>query len=86
MYTVYLNNCTCTLCNINVLKCHLSVLKGAVFNIDNLRLKWVVQSKFKILLCPLLLRLNAHAGCQIEESQQECAQLKMERDKPYTVS
>lgn len=39
--TVYLNNCTYTLCNINVLKCHLSVLKGAVCNIDNLQLKWV---------------------------------------------
>lgn len=34
----------------------------------------------------LLLRLNAHVGCQIEDAQQKRVLLTMEGDERYTVS
>jgi len=34
---------------------------------------------------PLILRLNAHSGCHIEDKQQEQVQLTMEGEKTYTV-
>ncbi len=43
------------------------------------------NSKY-LFSCPLLLRLNAHAGCQIEDMQQEWAQFTMEDDEPYKVN
>ncbi|XP_051550518.1 uncharacterized protein LOC127438736 [Myxocyprinus asiaticus] len=47
-------------------------VKVAICKIDNKHLKWVLQSKFKILdSCLTRPRLEAHAGCQNEDTQQD---------------
>ncbi len=46
-----------------------------------------LKSKYwKEFLLSLFLALDDYVGCQIEDTQQEQAQLTKEGDKPYTVS
>ncbi len=68
-----------TVCITHSMQYHLAVKLGTVVQIQNITESWFSRSL-------LLLRLDAHAGCQIEGIQQERSQLTMEGNKPYNLS